>query len=243
MSSQDDISRISDSITSILNNENYLLNRLHSLKSSPTMHQVEINNIKNRLQELQTSREALMNLLSKAYDENSEELDGNKTIKNKAMIISLLNEEVNQMKHNLNAMNQTKLNKKRLVQIYNYEKSKYYAKIEVLKLIAYTMLAVLFVFILQRLKILSPTIAMGLASVIIAVGIIYVLYKMYDITIRDPLHFDKYIQSIDTNLIEKEAKASYNAENDVVSDDEQIANLSANKCGKVSDNAAPVTMT
>lgn len=242
MTVPDDISRISDSITSILNNENYLLNRLHSLKSAPNMHQVEINNIKNRLEELQTSREALMSVLSKAYDENSEELDGNKTIKNKAMIISLLDEEVNQMKHNLNAMKQTKLNKKRLVQIYNYEKSKYYAKIEVLKLIAYTMLAVLFVFILQRL-ILPPTIAMGLAVVIIAVGTIYVIYKIYDISIRDPLHFEKYIQPVDANLIEKEANASYNTENGVVSDEEQIANLSANKCGKVSDNAAPVTMT
>ena len=46
---------------------------------------------------------------------------------------------------------------------------------------------------------------------------------MYDITIRDPLHFDKYIQPIDANLIEKEANASYNAENNIVSDEEQIA--------------------
>ena len=67
---------------------------------------------------------------------------------------------------------------------------------------------------------------------------------MYDISIRDPLHFDKYIQPIDASLIEKEASASYSAEHDdVVSDEEQIANLSANKCGKVSENAAPVTMT
>lgn len=241
MTVQDEISRISDSITSIFNNENYLLNRLNSLKSAPNMHQVEISNIEKRLQELQTSREALTKILYKAYGDNSDELDGDKTIKNKAMVIGLLDEEMKQMKYNLKSMNQTKLNKKRLIQIYNYEKSKYYAKIEVLKLIGYTMLGVLLVFILKRL-ILPHTIAMGLASVIIAIGTIYVLYKMYDISIRDPLHFDKYIQPIDASLIEKEAAASYSAENDdIVSDEEQIANLTANKCGKVSENAATVT--
>lgn len=241
MTVQDEMSSIYDSITSIFNNENYLLNRLNSLKSAPNMHQVEISKIEKQLQELEKSRKALLDIYTKAYDENSDEVDGNKIIKNKAMVIGLLNEEMEQMKHNLKSMNQTKLNKKRLIQIYNYEKSKYYAKIEVLKLIGYTMLGVLLVFILKRL-ILPHTIAMGLASIIIAIGTIYVLYKMYDISIRDPLHFDKYIQPIDASLIEKEAAASYSAQNDDgVSDEEQIANLSANKCGNVIDNASTVT--
>ena len=154
-------------------------------------------------------------------------------------MISLLEEEVKQMRHNVKSMNQRKLNKKRLIQIYDYEKSKYYAKIEVLKVIAYTMLAVLFVFILKRL-ILPKTIAMGLASIIIAIGMIYVIYKMYDISIRDPLHFNKYFQPIDATLIQKEVDASYNTANNIVSDDVQISNLNKSKCGKVSDNADTV---
>ena len=203
--------------------QKYLLDRQKSLESQPALNREEIDNIKKILKELQ-------NHISTIKD-----IKGN-NIQKKDIMISLLEEEVKQMRHNVKSMNQRKLNKKRLIQIYDYEKSKYYAKIEVLKVIAYTMLAVLFVFILKRL-ILPKTIAMGLASIIIAIGIIYVIYKMYDISIRDPLHFNKYFQPIDATLIQKEVDASYNTANNIVSDDVQISNLNKSKCGKVSDNA------
>lgn len=223
--------RLIDSIDTIGRNEQYLLQRLRNLQRTGSTNLEEINEIKQQLRELQDSRITQYQTLRQMYYQHAEELDQSSVVSNKTAMLKLLEGEIEQMRHNLDSMNVSKMNKRRLVQVYTYEKEKYYAKIELLQLIGYTLVALLLLFILRRLF-LPKTLTMILASVIIAIGTIMVIYKMHDISIRDPMYFEKYKQPIDEKILLEERNADYSDTNNGATEEEQQNYIANSRCSK-----------
>lgn len=203
MSLEDEYTELIKSITSIQNNEKYLYERLRSIQNSNIPNDIEIVKIKKNLGELRKIRKTLYDSLKRMYNRFSNDISHHSDVKNGVIMVDMINEEIQQMENNLNTLRIRKQNNQRLASIKNYEQKRYKSRIELLKLIVYMLVALIFVFILQRI-ILPYSVAQLLYIIILSIGIIYILYKVYDMNMRDNFDYDKYDWKIKAEMITPE---------------------------------------
>jgi len=174
--------------------EKYMFNNLQSLnKSSGTdLQQSEV--IKSRLNELSTMRMGLFNQLKNMYqDGQSETANSRNNLADQITMVKVIENELQNAKNELTSLEKERKNKERLVELTDYEYDRYRAHKNILKVIAYGALAVLFVIMLMSQPWFPATAGVGLICVIIVAVLVTIGGRILDNWHKTNINYDKYV--------------------------------------------------
>ena len=108
------------------------------------------------------------------------------------LLSDLLNITLNEVDNKYSDINQTNIDKERLLQINTYNNQQYSAYIDVMKMIILFIVPMLFIAILGSKAILPSSISYTLVILILLVGIYMVGLKIYDLSRRNNMNYDEY---------------------------------------------------
>lgn len=131
----------------------------------------------------------LQNLYS-SYKSNANNLDTTLDIQVKA--IDAMEDELNQVKIHLNAIDQMKMDKLRTVEINNYYAKRYNAYKNIMFLISLSCIPILLLTILNNKTIIPSNIYGLLVSLIVVVSAYFIFKQYLDISNRDNINWDSY---------------------------------------------------
>ena len=126
---------------------------------------------------------------------------------NQMVITDILEDEVHNAERAYDDLKQNNIDKLRMVDINTYYTEKYRAQTDLMKLIIYFAIPLLLITILANKGIIGNNLAYGLGGLILVIGIIVVLWMLYDINNRDPMNFREYNVHVDIKA-EEQAEAA-----------------------------------
>jgi hypothetical protein len=173
--------------------EKYMFQNLEKINNQDSSDVHQQQQIIARINELSQMRTGLFNQLKNMYSSTQSELnDQRHMLADQLSVVGIVENELNKAKQNLTALTNDKNNKLRLVEIGNYESSRYKAHIGVMQIIAVSSLILLVLsFLLQR-GYLPSNVSSGLILITLVVAVVLVLNRVFDIMSRSNLDFDKY---------------------------------------------------
>ena len=153
--------------------EKYMFKNLQDLNKSSAGSIQESSAIKSRMNELTAMRIALFNQLKNMYKDTQQLTSDNRSnLADQITMTKVIENELDNAKKQLVVLKQEKLNKKRLVELGEYEYDRFSSHKNILKVIVYGVLGILFVIFLMNFG-WFPAAAGILAISIIIVIIIY----------------------------------------------------------------------
>lgn len=177
--------------------EKFMFQNLERLTGQDGQSQQE-NEILQKINELSAMRIGLFNDLKDAYTTNQNDLHSARNqLADQMTTVGVVENELNRLKENIDALHQEKTNKVRMVQIGNYESSKYDAHKSVMQVVVISSLIILAASILLQQGILPPMIASSIVVITISIGLIYIGRQVVDIMSRNNMDYSKYDFSFD----------------------------------------------
>lgn len=175
----------------------------------PNLSVEERQRIINQINELSQMRidmySNLRNLYS-SYQSNVSNLDT--AVNTQIETIDLMEDELNQVKIHLNAIDQMKVDKLRTVEINNYYAKRYNAYKNIMFVISISCIPILLLTILSNNAVI-PSNIYGLLVSLIAVIASYFIFKQYlDISNRDNINWDSYSWYFDKSNAPKPGESS-----------------------------------
>uniref|UniRef100_A0A6C0E304 Uncharacterized protein n=1 Tax=viral metagenome TaxID=1070528 RepID=A0A6C0E304_9ZZZZ len=172
--------------------------------TSNTMTPEEKDQLVKKINEISQMRINLYATLKDIYSFFQNNVAGSRvTLAEQKMAVDIVENELNESKRRLQALEEDKYNKLRLVEINTYYGKQYDAHTSIMKTIVIICIPVLFFGILAKIGILPGSIAAILTAIVIMIGIIVIGKKMIDLMNRDNMNFDEY----DWNFNTKDAPA------------------------------------
>lgn len=201
-SSQNEFNKVVNAIHSVQQNEKYLYNRVSQINSDPVYDHQEKKNVIEQIRKLQTTRSTLYDSLISMYKKKTSVIeDDNFEIENGVKMINIINDELKYMKSKIDAEEMNQEHKKRTTEVENYEQKRYRFILNLLKIFTYMIVAVIVIMVAQTL-ILPDPIAVFLYIIVLSIGIISIVFRIYDMSIRNNIYFDKYDWNINNNYEE-----------------------------------------
>ena len=156
--------------------------------------------IVDRINEISTARITLYNTLKGMYTVMQTSVAGTRNeLVDQMTITGVVEQELNNTKSSINALTDEKNNKLRMVEINTYYGKRYQAHTGLMKLIILICIPLLILAILGKKGLVPSNIASGLATVIIAIGAILVVRRLWDLDRRDNMNYDEYDWYFDQN--------------------------------------------
>jgi len=173
--------------------EKYMFNNLQSLNKSSGSDMQKSEVIKSRLNELSTMRMGLFNQLKNMYsDGQAETANSRSNLADQITMVKVIENELQNSRNELDALEKERKNKKRLVELTEYEYDRYRSHKNILKVIAYGALAILFVVILMSQSWFPSTVGVALISIIIVAVLVTVGNRMLDNFHKTNYNYNKY---------------------------------------------------
>jgi len=173
--------------------EKYMFNNLQSLSKSSSGDLQKSNVIKSRLNELSTMRLGLFNQLKNMYqDGQSETSNSRNNLADQITMVKVIDNELSNAKNELKALEDERKNKKRLVELTDYEYDRYKSHKNILKIIAYGALACLLIVILMKQPWFPATIGVGLLCLVIVATIVTIAGRLLDNFGKTNYNYNKY---------------------------------------------------
>lgn len=196
--------RIINAIHSIQQNEKYMYDRISKINSAPVYDNQEKQNVIDQLKQLQVTRNTLYKTLMDMYKTKSNSIkEDNFELKNGVKMVKMLNEELDTIKDNIDKLEAEEQKKERVTQMKNYEQKKYRFILNLLKIVAYLFASILVIVLCQYFFLPQP-IAVFLYIIVVSLGMVSILYRLYDMNVRNSINFDKYDWSYNENLDEEQ---------------------------------------
>ena len=149
--------------------------------------------ILDHISQLSSVRENLFKDLKNEYDKQLDNhFTGGKRIKEQTKILNISEKELNNKKKEIMKMKELQSNRRKMVEIGNYEFERYEHHKKVMKIIAYTSLGVLISVFLIKSELLPPTIAKVGIVFSSVLGIIYLIYLLISMWYRNNLDYSKF---------------------------------------------------
>jgi len=156
--------------------------------------------IVDRINEISTARITLYNTLKGMYTVMQTSVAGTRNeLVDQMTITGVVEQELNNAKSSINTLSDEKNNKLRMVEINTYYGKRYQAHTGLMKLIILICIPLLILAILGKKGVVPSNIASGLATVIIAIGAILVVRRLWDLDRRDNMNYDEYDWYFDQN--------------------------------------------
>tara|TARA_B110000285_G_scaffold235504_1_gene317654 strand:- start:156 stop:1076 length:921 start_codon:yes stop_codon:yes gene_type:complete len=113
--------------------------------------------------------------------------------------IGVVEGELNNAKSQLKLLEKERYDKLRMVEINTYYSDRYQAHTDVMKLVIFTCVPVLIIAVIANKGFITSEISNLVIAIIIAIGVIYISYSIYDISRRDNMNFNAYKGPISTS--------------------------------------------
>ena len=173
--------------------EKYMFNNLQSLNKSSSGDLQKSAVIKSRLDELSTMRLGLFNQLKNMYqDGQSETANSRNNLADQITMVKVIDNELTNAKTELQALEDERKNKKRLVELTDYEYDRYKSHKNILKIIAYGALASLLIIILMKQPWFPATVGVGLICLVIVATIVTIAGRLLDNWGKTNYNYNKY---------------------------------------------------
>lgn len=179
------------SIQELQTMEKNLYTQLQSSSANNGNVQTEERIIK-RINEISEIRNGLFKTLADKYKNLQNSVAESRVdLVDQMTVVGMVENELNNAKANLNSIKNAKSDKMRMVEINTYYEQRYLAHTGVIKLIIMMSVPLLILAILNKKDFIPTNIANGLASLIIVVGVIVIMYRVFDLSSRDNMNYDE----------------------------------------------------
>lgn len=220
-----------------------LFNTLENNLTNETLTSTQQNDIINKINEVSQMRiKMYKNLTSfySAYQQNISSYDT--TLQQQLQALSIAEEQLNNLRLQLNELQNNNFNKLRLIQINNYYGKKYNAYSSILFNVIIICIIILVLSILKKKEILPSNIYNLSIILVFVISIIIITSKFYDISLRDNMNFDEYnwrftppkststTTTTDTTNVWGDESSNICIGNDCCRDNEEYWDSTTNKC-------------
>jgi len=170
-----------------------LQQRLDTSVAGKSLSKKEQEEIIERIGELDDIRSNLYSNMNDMYKNIQSNVAQNRSeLVNQMVTSGIVENELNNAKASFQALEDNRNNKLRMVEINNYFGSRYREYSKLMKHVVYFCIPVLILAFLARKELVPLNIANGLISLIIAIAIIVLGRRVYDLGMRDNMNFDEY---------------------------------------------------
>jgi hypothetical protein len=128
--------------------------------------------------------------LNKYYQTTS--LEAGQTMEQQKTALEIIERELNESKQQIDAANQDKLNKLRMVEINDYFGSQYEEKAHMMKIVCFTMLPILLLVIIKRFVPIPDMLFNSLFALVLIIGTVYFLKVFASYIMRDNMRYQEY---------------------------------------------------
>lgn len=186
--------RTIQSIQELQQLEKQLFTNLEKSAANPTPNSlVEQEQIIKRINDLSATRIQLFNSLRNIYQDSQYNVNRlRKEVGDKIIVAKVMEEQLNNLKANINSLKEDKHNKLRMVEINTYYGKRYQAHTGLMKLVILVCLILLVINILAKKGFLPVNISNLLTVIVLAVGGFFILRKIFDLMRRDNMNYDEY---------------------------------------------------
>lgn len=147
----------------------------------------------SKINELSQIRISLFNELNDMYKDTQGRVSQSRVdLVDQMTVAGVVENELNNAKHNLNALTDNKHHKMRMVELNTYYSQKYREYSRVMKMVIYFTVPVLILAILRKKNLLPENIANILIVILIVIGSIMVVLRLLDLSARSNMNFDEY---------------------------------------------------
>jgi hypothetical protein len=167
--------------------------KLYTDLDNPQLTEAQRTNIINQINQIGETRSTLYNSLNNmasTYQQNVS--TSQNTLQQQVFALDIVENELNEAKVRMKALENEKYNKLRLVEINTYYGKRFSAHKEIVKVVVYVCIFMLITIILGKKEILPRNIYITLNGMIIVIGIIVIGKKVIDLSNRDNMNFDEY---------------------------------------------------
>jgi len=186
-----------------LGNCNYSTNKEGSSFHTPcadTDPSVEQEKIIQKINELSEMRIALFKNLTNMYGNMQDNVANSRTdLVDQMTIVGVVEGELDNAKANLDKLTDAKNSKIRMTEINTYYGKRYSAHAGVMKILIMICIPLLILAILKKKNLIPRKIANGVSGLIIIVGAIVFIRRVYDLSRRDNMNYDEYNWFFDPN--------------------------------------------
>jgi len=181
-------------IQSLQEIEKYMFNNLQTLNksSAASVQQTEV--IKKRISELSAMRMALFGQLKTMYtDTQRQTADSRNNLTDQITMTKVVENELDNAKSQLKVLEQEKLNKKRLVELGEYEYDRYASHKNLVKVIAYGAAGILFIVVCMTTLPWFPSI-LGVGAIVLIMTVIFItiIQRVFNNWTRDNWNWNKF---------------------------------------------------
>ena len=162
-------------------------------KSAAGADKADLDLVVNDINAISDARESIQKgLLSLTTVLQSQVAETRGDLVDEMTVVGVMETELNNAKKNMNSLIDTKNNKLRMVEINTYYGKRYEEHTNLMKLIIIICLPLLLLAILGKKGKIGGDLAKTLGGIIIAIGVILIIIKVYDLSRRDNMNYDEY---------------------------------------------------
>ena len=145
------------------------------------------------ISKLSAIRSNLFKDLKSEYDEQlKKKLGAGDSLSNQNAVLNNTEKQLNNLKRNLSKAEQIRDNRKRMIEIGDYEFSRYEEHKKLMKILAYTSFGIMISVYLLKKELVPPQIAKGGIVGSGVLGLIYIITQLIDMWYRDNMDYNKY---------------------------------------------------
>lgn len=191
-----------ENIQNLQTMERDLQKKLDTSVAGKSLSKKEQDNIVDKINELTQIRTNLYSNLNDMYKSTQANVAQNRNeLVNEMVTSGIIENEMNNAKASLKALDDNKNNKLRMVEINSYFGGRYREYSRLMKHVIYFAIPVLLLAILSRKGLIPGEISNVLISIIISIGILVLGYRVYDLSMRDNMNFDEYNWNFNPNNV------------------------------------------
>ena len=218
-----------ENIKQLQNMEKELYASLDTSVSGRSISKAEQTQVINKINELSTMR---MNLYMSMKDMylflQTNVSDTRNNLVNDLTNVGVVEGELNNAKTQLKVLEKERYDKLRMVEINTYYSDRYQAHTNVMKLVIFTCIPILIIALLANKELIPSSVSSIAIGVVAAIGLIYIIYSMVDISKRDNMNFNEYKGPSSGSTSDKDTEGEDYS--DVFGDDNQDSSSASEPC-------------
>lgn len=186
---QESNQQVLDSLSQLETQENNIYDKLEDASLTSEQKQQMI----TKLNELSQSRMNMYSGLKDMYSQYERSASSsNDMLEQSAVAFDILEKQMTESERKLKQIQAEKIDKMRMVQINTYYGKRYNAHSTMMKTVVITCIPIIILSILANKGIISSSIFGALTGIIMVIGIIVVVFQLFDMSRRSKMNWDEY---------------------------------------------------
>ena len=189
--------------------------------------------ILNKINELKHVRTSLLKQISSMYKDKQSQLNSERIdLSDKITQSGIIESELSRARKNVGILENDRDNKLRMAKLYEYERKRYSAYTDMMKIIVFVCIVILALVLLIKynpIPFIPSHVYSMLIPLSITIGIILIVRKVLDINKRNNLDFDKYDFNFDPSKVKSNSGTIYKHDMNIFKNlENELSNITQN---------------